>query len=232
MAERVIRSARHTLAAELRKGELIDFHQFGSVLAITAAIINTRHLSVRTTPDGDFQAISPRDVILGRANKSRKVLDADLESALEMEDDIRLQQVEDNSPGSSQPGEPSGWRRFLWTWCHDSKWRSAERNVQVDNIGHVQYEEKLGTHSWRIAKVIKVKPGADGLVRTITVSLRPRHVSDRLHGYKYKVPVEMELGVQRFAVLLPAEEQASIGQQVCGQSEEGEVPDASEMTEN
>ena len=64
-AERLIRSARHTLAHELTRGATLDFHQFSSTLSVVASILNTRPLSVRTTPDGDYIAIAPRDVLLG-----------------------------------------------------------------------------------------------------------------------------------------------------------------------
>ena len=67
LAERLIRSACHTLGHELRRGTMLDFHQFGSTLSMVASILNTRPMSVRTTPDRDFMAIAPRDMLLGRA---------------------------------------------------------------------------------------------------------------------------------------------------------------------
>ena len=54
LAEHMIRSARHTLSHELMRGALLDFHQFGSTLSLVGSILNSRPLSVRTTPDGDF----------------------------------------------------------------------------------------------------------------------------------------------------------------------------------
>ena len=52
LAERVVRSARHTLAHELEVGETLDFHQFGAVLAVVAAILNSRPLSPSRLPRG------------------------------------------------------------------------------------------------------------------------------------------------------------------------------------
>ena len=63
LAERVIRSARHTLAHELRKGVLMDFHQFGALLRVVSAIINSQPLSVRRSQEGEFHVIAPRDVL-------------------------------------------------------------------------------------------------------------------------------------------------------------------------
>ena len=47
----------------------LDFHQFGAVLAVVAAIINARPLSLRLSPEGDYHALSPRDVLFGRAGQ-------------------------------------------------------------------------------------------------------------------------------------------------------------------
>ena len=60
LAERVIHAARHTLAGELTRGQLLDFHEFGAVLSVVGAIMNARPLSVRNSPSGDFTAISPQ----------------------------------------------------------------------------------------------------------------------------------------------------------------------------
>ena len=90
LAERLIRSARHTLGHKLQRGTMLDFHQFGSMLSIVASIINARPMSVRTTPDGDFMVIAPRDVLLGRAGKSQRRLEGELQQLACFEDDQNL----------------------------------------------------------------------------------------------------------------------------------------------
>ena len=113
LVERVIRSAHHTLAGELQKGCLLDFHQFGSVLVTAAAILNSQPLSLRHSPEGDFLSIAPRDVLLGRANRSRKGLETELGTAMELEDDLRLDQLEE-----AQSRIISKWReKSSMTWC-------------------------------------------------------------------------------------------------------------------
>ena len=78
-----------------------------------------------------------------------------------------------------------------------------------------------------VARVERVKSGEDGVVRTITVCFRPRHVSDKGQTYKSKPEEEMEIGVQRFAVLLPVEEQGRLSEPV---ADDEPLPQASEMT--
>ena len=69
LAERVIRSARHTLGHELTLGQTLDFHQFGAVLAVVSAIINARPLSLRVSVEGEYHALAPRDILFGRASR-------------------------------------------------------------------------------------------------------------------------------------------------------------------
>ena len=58
VAERMIRAARHTLSHVLTSGALLDFHQYMATLSVVSAVLNSRPPSVRTSPEGDFIAIS------------------------------------------------------------------------------------------------------------------------------------------------------------------------------
>ena len=99
----------------------------------------------------------------------------------------------------------------------------------MGDLGHIRYEQKLGTHTWQVARVVKVKLGDDQVVRTIMVNFRPRHVSDLCKKYVSKHPEEMEIGVQRFAVLLPIKEH---GEDLVSTEDTDSVPQSSEMTLN
>ena len=214
---------------ELVKGELVDFHKFGAILSVTSAILNSRPLSLRTTPDGDYHAISPRDLLLGQAGRSRQRLDTELDNTLGLQDDKIAARLKD-----AQTKIVTAWRhKWLSQVFVDmvprSKWCSTERNVQVGDIGNILYEQKLGKHTWRVAQVSKVKPSPDGTVRTILMSFCPQHVRDRAKKYKKKKPLELEIGMHCFAVLLPIEEQDS----ELASDEAGDLdPDASKMTLN
>ena len=220
---------------EAIRRHLLDFHQFSATLSLVSSILNSRPLSVRTTPDGDFLAVSPKDVLLGRASRSQQSLEKGLEELQGFEDDQNLARVED-----AQAKIISEWRR---KWIAQvfpdlvprSKWKQAERNLRVGDIGILKYEKSLGSDSWRLARIAKAAPDLDGLVRTITVQFRPRHVRDRGKKYRTKQPLEMDIGVQRFAVMLPVEEQESWSslETVSGPAEEETVPQqASEKTLN
>ena len=97
LAERVIRVARHTLAHKLCRGAVLDFHKFSLTLSIVASILNSRPLSVRATVEADFVAISPCDVLLGRAGKSERRFEQEMEQLSCFEDD-------ESPEGGGRPG--------------------------------------------------------------------------------------------------------------------------------
>ena len=235
IAERMIRSARHTLAHVLTRGEMLDFHQLSATLSLVASILNSRPLSVRTTTSGDFFAISPRDVLLGRASKSSRSLENELDQLDGFTAEQNLEKV-----GDAQAKIISEWRtKWLAQVFPDmvprTKWKQAVRNLRVGDIGVLRYESKLGPDSWRLARVSRADPDRDGLVRTIQIQFRPRHKRDKDKPYQKKVPLTMEIGVQRFAVMLPVEEQGHHVQEEeedCDSDQSSAVPLASEMTEN
>ena len=173
LAERLIRSARHTLSHELTRGATLDYLQFSSPLSLVSLILNSRPLSVRTTPDGDFLAVSPRDVILGRAVKSQRQLDLEIEQLQGFEDDQDLDHIDD-----SQAKIITEWRRKWMAQVFPdlvprTKWKQEVRNLQVGDVGVLRYENKLGADSWHLARIKATMPDATGKVRTVQVEFHP-----------------------------------------------------------
>ena len=217
LAERVIRAARHTLSHELRLGETLDFHQFGSVLAVVAAILNSRPLSVKVSTEGDYHAIAPRDVLFGRASRSMDAVSRDVDFTLDLDQDAAIR-----SMCESQAKIVRAWReKWVEAVFPDmvarTKWRSKSRNLRVGDIGHVKYTRKVGEHEWRLAMIDVANPDEDGVVRTITMAFRPRHKSETGKPYVSKTAKRMTIGVQRFATLLTLDEMASNSSQLPGQ---------------
>ena len=206
LAERVIRAARHSLAQELKVGETLDFHQFGAILAVVTAILNSRPLSLRVSPEGEFHSLSPRDVLFGRAGRTLEASSRALEFTLDSEQDVALRSMSDH-----QARIVAAWKtRWLETVFPDMvarpKWRSASRNLREGDVGHIKYPRKVVDDDWRLAVVEAAKIDDDGVVRTVTVAFRPRHKRDAGKPYAPKEAQRMTIGAQRFAVLLAVEE--------------------------
>ena len=221
LAERVIRAARHTLGNELQQGETLDFHQFGAVLAVVSAVINARPLSVRVSTEGEYHVLSPRDVLFGRAGRSMEQSTRRVDFTLDLDQDEALRAMGDQQARIVAQWKEKWKEQVFPDMVARPKWRSAFRNLRPGDIGHVKYPRKVGEDEWRIARVDQAEADEDNVVRTVTVSFRPRHVKDNGKPYKSKQPHSLTIGAQRFAVLLAQEE-----------IEGSQLPQASEMTEN
>ena len=226
LAERVIRSARHTLSHELRVGETLDYHQFGAVLITVASILNHRPLSLRVSPEGEYHALAPRDVLFGRASRSVDEASRALQFTMDLEQDQALRNMCDD-----QARIVHAWKRkWMDTVFPDlvarPKWRVACRNLRPGDLGHVKYTRAVGQQEWRLAMVEKASPDQDGIVRTVTVAFRPRNKRDVGKPYVTKDAQRMEIGVQRFAVLMAVEEMDKMAQK------DEAAPLASETTLN
>ena len=228
LAERVIRSARHTLGHELTLGETLDFHQFGAVLAVVSSIINSRPLSLKVSPEGEYHALSPRDVLFGRSGRALDSVARDVDFTLDVDQDAALRTM-----CEAQARIVQAWRaKWLEAVFPDmvarSKWKSRVRNLCVGDVGHVKYARKVGEHDWRLAMVEVADPDEDGVVRTVTVAFRPRHKSETGKPYVSKEAKRMTIGVQRFATLMTVTDMHELAAPPVDQ----EKVAASEMTEN
>lgn len=205
-AKRAIRSAHHTLMHVLQEDTMLDFSQLGSLLATVAAIINTRPLAIKSLAGDNYVSISPRDVLLGRAGRSCKAVVEMTNISVTDEDNVDLKLVDINQ------------RKLvtLWweAWVEQSfpqlvpraKWHYTTRSCCIGDIGHVRYDAVVGKIGWRLARVSEVFPDHKGVVRTITVVMRPTRMKES-SDYVVLPPKTLTIAVQRFAVLLPQEEQ-------------------------
>jgi len=87
------------------------------------------------------------------------------------------------------------------------KWRIVERNLCVNDIVLVMYDRKIGKADYRLARILEVHPDDHGIVRTVTVGMRRRDRREAGLPYQPKPLEKLKLGVQRLAVVCPAEVQ-------------------------
>ena len=75
---------------------------------------------------------------------------------------------------------------------------------------------------YRLAKISAVHPEPHGIVRIVTVMMRPCDKREKVTAdpphLKPKPPIELSLGIQRLAVILPVEEQVQPDDQDADQS--------------
>ena len=69
----------------------------------------------------------------------------------------------------------------------------------------IKYDSKMKA-SYRLCRISEVRPDVNGVVRSITVQLRPRDKREPLLPYRPKKLTEMETGVQRLVLISPQED--------------------------
>ena len=196
------------------------------MLAVVGAIINARPLSLRVSPEGDYHALSPRDVLFGRAGRSLAATTRALDFTLDVEQDVALREMGDDQAKIVRAWRDQWVESVFPDMVSRSKWKSAQRNLRVGDIGHVKYVKAVGQQDWRLAMVETANKDEDGVVRTVTVAFRPRHKRDLCKPYVTKEAQRMTIGVQRFAVMMAIEEINSL------HTSNDRDPESSEMTEN
>ena len=108
------------------------------------------------------------------------------------------------------------WRRvqnlanlFLTRWRHEylatinkrQKWNIQPRNLQVDDIV-LNSDDNAPRSSWRLARVIKLYPSDDGLVRSVKLQLSTSRL-DR-HGKRMCHLTYFDRPVHKLVLLLEA----------------------------
>ena len=84
-----------------------------------------------------------------------------------------------------------------------AKWRKEHPNLEEGDIVLVKNSKKLGAAEYRYGRVVATRPDDKGLVRSVTVAMRPRDSRDPVLPYKSKKMTEVELPVQRLVLIHP-----------------------------
>ena len=202
MAERAVGMAKSTLSHQLDGNKSLDFSQVEALFLRVSHILNSRPVGARVLTEDDFHAISPNDLLLGRATRKRE----------DWEAEIPTRAVD---PAKTLAAEEELCERWWAEWIRVAfpllvprgKWTVQHRNLEVGDIVLLRYEAKFSKDRYRLAKVQRVHPDASGVVRTVTVGMRPRDARDRTLPYRSRPLLEFEVAVQRLVVILPKEEQ-------------------------
>ena len=86
------------------------------------------------------------------------------------------------------------------------RWKTEHRWLRINDIVLVLYEKKVSKGTYQPGRVIDVHPDVHGRVRTVTVGMRGNDASSNA-TYVPQALEKHRLGVQRIAVICPAEDQ-------------------------
>ena len=159
--------------------------------------------------EDDYHAISPNDLLLGRAAGPRKQHEAEVPKA-----DLDAENKAKEFLAQQELLCEKWWKQWSQIafplFAPRRKWTNQFRNVCKGDIVLLQYDAKVSRERYRLAKVADTHPDNCGVVRTVTVVLRPRHAREKALPYKSKELTEFPVTVQRLVVIVPVEEQQQL----------------------
>ena len=205
-AERAIGLLKRSLAQQITVGALLTPLDLQTFLHRAASMVNERPLTARSFSVEDFWAITPRDLLLGAAPSLPKAQEwqVGLEEDWEARMNPRVDSVEEKV-------------RLWWkSYSHDvfpllvplRKWQRLSDVVDVGAIVLVQYAARFARDRYRLARVLRLLPGRDGVVRTVLVGMRNARKGAREPRDQSSAGLSLlKMPVQRLVMILPGSEQ-------------------------
>jgi hypothetical protein len=172
VCERMVQTVKRALKAIIQPGLLTE-RDFETFLVQAEGIINSRPLGHVSTDANDLKALTPNDFIRGRIMGDLKP-----HEAVDWSLSKKLQHVEEL--------QNHFWRRYVTEMTPNfhvmNEWTKKRRDFKVGDV--VATTDKKVRGRWPLGKIVAVKPGSDGVVRTVTVRQKEgeydRHVGQLL----------------------------------------------------
>ena len=139
----------------------LSYEELSTLLTMIEACLNSRPLSPISDDSTDLEALTPAHFLIGRSLLSFP------------EDSLEHEKISLNQRWKMiTQMRDSFWRRwkneYLQSLQLRSKWQMAKSNLQVDDLVLIMSELSPPSR-WPLARVLKVHPGSDGLVRAATL---------------------------------------------------------------
>ena len=158
--ERLVRSVKEVMFGLVKNHVLTD-PQLLTLLTEAESIVNSRPLTHISEDVNDLGALTPNHILLGRHRNWASI--ANIEE-IDVNSRKKYKQV--------QALATTFWNRwkkeYLPTLTTRGKWKDKKPSYQVGELVLLQDDEaKRG--KWPLARITKVMPGADAIVRTVEV---------------------------------------------------------------
>ena len=140
---------------------LLTFEEFTTVLCQVESCLNSRPLCAMSTDPADYDVLTPGHFLI------RKPLNAIPEGDLTSIKTNRLSRWQ-----RSEQIVQHFWKRwsveYLSTLQQRFKWTAKRTDLQVGDLVLIR-DDNLPPNKWRLGRITQVHPGADSLVRVVTV---------------------------------------------------------------
>ena len=143
----------------------------------------------------EIQPITPNQLLIGRSDMDTKVPDYDLDISLPKRS-AYVQNLVDKWW--------SAWIKQVFPHLIPcKKWRTAVRNLEVEDICLLYYPGSL-TARYKLVKVVEVHPDERGIVRTVSIIYKKKNKKEKPEELKKNSMVKERIGVQRLILIQPA----------------------------
>ena len=169
--ERLVRSVKEVIFG-LVKNQVLTDSQLLTVLTEAESIVNSRPLTHVSDDPEDLYALTPNHILLGKYRNWSAIIgtgETDITSRK------KYKQVQ-----ALVAAFWSRWtKEYLPTLIVRKKWKKRCPTFGIDELVLLQ-DEKLKRQNWPLARITKLFPGKDGILRTVEI---------RTHNGVYKRPV-------------------------------------------
>ena len=165
-----------------------------TVFTQAADLLNERPLGVLPGFDSPLKVLTPNSLLLGRSTSRNPGGYSSTHTSLRS----RLALVQ----GIVDQCWTHWTTLYAPTLIRQSKWLLERRPLQIDDVVIVT-DPGVMKAVYRLARVTKVLPSADGRVRRVKVTHKKYKVGEKVYEYKGSSDIEVERSVQRLALLVP-----------------------------
>ena len=201
LAESAVKLIKSTLSFTLKSQSTLNYAELDTLFSVVANVVNQRPIGVRSFSEDDIVALTPNDLLLQRARDNLGDLEFDTTDNLTRRQET-MKELED-----------IWWKQwFTQVLPHLApykRWKHEFRSPRVGDIVLVNYDKKLKKAEYKLGRIIQVHPDGHGVVRTVTVAIRRTTRREPAATYVTRPLDEIQLGVQRMAVIYPIEDQNS-----------------------
>ncbi|XP_076477262.1 uncharacterized protein LOC143303108 [Bombus vancouverensis nearcticus] len=158
--------------------ELLTFEHFNTLVIEIEAILNSRPLTPISSDPKDPPVLSPGHFLIGDTLTSLRERDFRTVPSGRLSSWQRIHQIK-------QHFWSRWYREYLNELTRRNRWDKGKHNIREGTVVILR-EDNVPSMQWPLGRVIKVHPGADGIIRTATVQTATS-ILDR--GVKRLVPL-------------------------------------------
>ncbi|XP_033361819.1 uncharacterized protein LOC117240071 [Bombus vosnesenskii] len=158
--------------------ELLTFEHFNTLVIEIEAILNSRPLTPISSDPKDPPVLTPGHFLIGDTLTRLRERDFRTVPSGRLSSWQRIHQIK-------QHFWSRWYREYLNELTRRSKWDKGKHNIHEGTVVILR-EDNVPSMQWPLGRVIKVHPGADGIIRTATVQTATS-ILDR--GVKRLVPL-------------------------------------------